>query len=76
MPEDERKQILDLTLALEISPYGIDQYIEGATEYKNGTYTIKTMKEHKGIIEKTLLGTDIYSEFELVDNIRIELVES
>lgn len=75
MPEDERKQVLDLVLSLETASYGVDQYVE-KTEYKNGIYTIKTTKEHRGIIEKTLLGTDIYSEFELVDNIQVEVVGS
>lgn len=70
---EDRKQILDLVLSLEISAYRVDQYIE-STEYKNGTYIIKTKKEHKSMVEKTLLATNIYSEFELVDNIQIETV--
>lgn len=70
---ENKKQILDLVFALEISPFAIDQYIE-STEYTNGMYIIKTKKEYKTMIEKTLLATNIYSEFELVDNIRVETI--
>lgn len=70
----QRKEILDLLILLEVSAYGIDAYIE-STEYKKGMYIIKTKKEHKAMIEKTLLGTNIHSEFELVDHIQIETIE-
>lgn len=68
---EDKKQILDLVLSLEMSAYRADEYIK-STEYKNGIYVIKTKKEHKPMIEKTLLATNIYSEFELVNNIQIE----
>jgi len=70
---EDKKQILDLILSLEISTYRVDQYVE-STEYKNGTYIIKTKKEYKSMVEKTLLATNIYSEFELVNNIQIETI--
>jgi len=72
---ENKKQILDLVFSLEISLYTIDQYIE-KTEYEKGVYVVKVKKEHRSIIEKTLLATNIYSEFELIDNIRIETIES